>query len=132
MPGWCLDVTIGRVLMKVLIVDDHPDFRSQVRSLLVSAGYDVVGEAKDGRSALVAIDKLGPDILLLDVQLPDTTGFDLAESLRGDPDPPAVILVSSREASDYGGRIIRSGARGFVSKSELTAAALARIIERSS
>jgi two-component system nitrate/nitrite response regulator NarL len=120
------------VATKVLIVDDHAGFRTLARSLLVAAGYGVVGEAEDGRSALVAIDELGPDIVLLDVRLPDTTGFDLAESLRGDPDPPAVILVSSREASDYGGRITRSGARGFVSKSELSAAALASIIESSS
>lgn len=120
-----------RVATKVLIVDDHAGFRTRARSLLAAAGYDVVGEAEDGRSALVAVDELGPDIVLLDVQLPDTTGFDLVVSLRRDPDPPAVILVSSREASDYGGRIISSGARGFVSKSELSAAALTRIIESS-
>jgi DNA-binding NarL/FixJ family response regulator len=119
------------VATKVLIVDDHAGFRTRARSLLAAAGYDVVGEAEDGRSALVAIDELGPDIVLLDVQLPDTSGFDLVVSLRRDPDPPAVILVSSREASDYGGRIIISGARGFVPKSELSAAALTRIIESS-
>lgn len=132
MPAWCLDVTIRRVVMKVLIVDDHAGFRTQARSLLEAAGHDVVGEADDGRSALVAISKLRPDLVLLDVQLPDTTGFDVTRLLRQDPDAPAVILVSSREASDYGDRIIRSGARGFVSKSELSAAALANIIERKS
>lgn len=132
MPAWCLDVTIRRVAMKVLIVDDHAGFRSQARSLLEAAGHDVVGEADDGRSALVAISKLRPDLVLLDVQLPDTTGFDVTRLLRQDPDAPAVILVSSREASDYGHRIIRSGARGFVSKNELSAAALANIIERKS
>ena len=92
----------------------------------------MVGEADDGRSALVAISKLRPDLVLLDVQLPDTTGFDVTRLLRQDPDAPAVILVSSREASDYGDRIIRSGARGFVSKRELSPVALANIIERKS
>jgi DNA-binding NarL/FixJ family response regulator len=127
-----LDVTIRRVATKVLIVDDHAGFRTQARSLLATAGYEIVGEAEDGRSALVAISKLRPDLVLLDVQLPDMTGFDIAGLLRQDPDAPAVILVSSREPSDYGGRILRSGARGFVSKSELSPAALARIIERPS
>jgi DNA-binding NarL/FixJ family response regulator len=127
-----LDVTIRRVATRVLIVDDHTGFRTQARSLLTAAGYEVVGEAEDGRSALFAISKLRPDLVLLDVQLPDMTGFDIAGLLRQDPDAPAVILVSSRVASDYGGRIVRSGARGFVSKGELSANALARIIERPS
>jgi DNA-binding NarL/FixJ family response regulator len=127
-----LDVTIGRVATKVLIVDDHAGFRTQARLLLAAAGYEVVGEAEDGRSALVAISTLRPDLVLLDVQLPDMTGFDVAGLLRRDSAAPAVILVSSREASDYGGRIARSGAQGFVSKSELSTDALARIIERPS
>lgn len=132
MPAWCLDVTIRRVATRVLIVDDHTGFRTQARSLLTAAGYEVVGEAEDGRSALFAISKLRPDLVLLDVQLPDMTGFDVAGLLRRDSAAPAVILVSSREASDYGGRIARSGAQGFVSKSELSTDALARIIERPS
>jgi DNA-binding NarL/FixJ family response regulator len=118
--------------MKVLIVDDHTGFRTQARSVLATAGYEVVGEAEDGKSAFVAISKLRPDLVLLDVQLPDMTGFDIAGLLRQDPSAPAVVLVSSREASDYGDRIVRSGAQGFVSKSELSADALARIIERPS
>jgi DNA-binding NarL/FixJ family response regulator len=127
-----LDVTIGRVATRVLIVDDHSGFRTQARSLLATAGYEVVGEAEDGRSALVAISKLRPDLVLLDVQLPDMTGFDIAGLLHQDPAAPAVVLVSSREESDYGSRVVRSGAQGFVSKSELSADALARIIERPS
>ena len=62
----------------VLIVDDHPNFRASVRRLLVDAGYEVVGEAPDGASALAAARELRPAIVLLDVQLPDLDGFEVA------------------------------------------------------
>jgi DNA-binding NarL/FixJ family response regulator len=113
----------------VLIVDDHPGFRTQARALLERAGYDVVGEAEDGTSGLDEARLLRPDVVLLDVQLPDLIGFDIARTLLEAPDPPAIILVSSRDASDYGGSIDRSGARGFISKTELSAGALAAILE---
>ncbi len=115
----------------ILIVDDHAGFRAQARALLVAAGYDVVGEAEDGASALDRVRALAPELVLLDVQLPDTTGFDVARLLLQVANPPAIILVSSREASDYGARIDRSGARGFVSKVDLSARALAAIVEAS-
>ena len=77
----------------VLIVDDHPSFRASARAMLESEGFDVVGEAADGASALEAVDALAPDVVLLDVQLPDMTGFDVCAELerrngataRGDP-----------------------------------------------
>jgi DNA-binding NarL/FixJ family response regulator len=118
--------------MKVLIVDDHDGFRTQAHSLLEAAGYDVVGEAEDGMSAIVAVDELRPDVVVIDVQLPDRSGFDVVRLLHRDREAPVVILVSSREASDYGDRIISSGAHGFVSKTELSADAIAKIIERAS
>jgi DNA-binding NarL/FixJ family response regulator len=124
----CDDRGVGRT---ILIVDDHAGFRARARALLVGAGYDVVGEAKDGASALARARELSPEVVLLDVQMPDTSGFDVARSLLADPDPPAIILVSSRDASDYGARIGRSGARGFVSKMDLSARALASILEGS-
>ena len=113
----------------VLIVDDHPGFRGQARTLLERAGYDVVGEAEDGTSSLDAVRELRPDVVLLDVQLPDLIGFDVARKILESPDPPAIILVSSRDATDYGRSIDRSGARGFISKAELSAGALAAILE---
>lgn len=116
----------------VLIVDDHAGFRAQARALLVAAGYEVVGEAGDGTSALGAARELKPQVVLLDIQLPDTTGFDVAHSLRAGPDPPMIVLVSTRASSDYGRLIDRSGARGFVSKSELSAGALSMILDGSS
>jgi|SRR5512132_2688704 DNA-binding NarL/FixJ family response regulator len=113
----------------LLIVDDHDGFRAQARTLLEAAGYSVVGEAPDGTSALLAIRDLAPDVVLLDVQLPDLTGFDVARRIHEQPDPPVIILISSREASDYGTNVDRSPARGFLSKTDLSARALAALLE---
>jgi DNA-binding NarL/FixJ family response regulator len=118
--------------MKALIVDDHAGFRTQARSVLMAAGYEVVGEAEDGWSALIAVGELRPDVVILDVQLPDTDGFEVARALHAEPAPPAIILVSSRDASDYGGRVARSPARGFLPKDELSARALATLLDDAS
>ena len=103
----------------VLIVDDHPSFRASARILLEAEGYTVLGEAPDGVTAIAEVQRLRPDIVLLDVQLPDIDGFGVAERLQELPQPPAVILVSSRDGSDFGPLVERSGARGFVPKAEL-------------
>ena len=108
----------------VLIVDDHPGFRAQARALLAMAGYRIVGEAADGESGVREAMDLLPDVVLLDVQLPDVNGFEVARRLRDGPDPPAIILISSRDAADYGSRIGRSGAHGFISKADLSARSL--------
>ena len=65
----------------VLIVDDHPGFRASARMLLEAEGFDVVGEAGDGRSGLDAAAELQPDVVLLDIQLPDMDGFAVAAGL---------------------------------------------------
>jgi CheY-like chemotaxis protein len=104
----------------VLIVDDHPTFRRSARLLLESEGYVVVGEAGDGAEALAAARELAPQVVLLDVQLPDIDGFDVAARLTGSDDGPVVVLTSSRDGSDFGPLIERSGARGFVPKAELS------------
>ena len=74
--------TIRSMSRTVLIVDDHPSFRASARAMLESEGFDVVGEAADGASALDAVDALKPDVVLLDVQLPDMTGFDVCAELE--------------------------------------------------
>lgn len=115
--------TIGATMAyRILIVDDHPSFRATARTLLTADGFEVVGEAPDGSSALEAVRRLEPDLVLLDVQLPDMDGFAVLERLG--PARPQVVLVSSREASDYNGLIRSSGARGFIAKAELTGAAV--------
>lgn len=112
----------------VLIVDDHPAFRASARLVLENDGFDVVGEAGDGASALAAIEELRPEIVLLDVQLPDMTGFDVC-ALAGTPGGPSVVLVSSRDATDYAD-LITCGARGFIPKAELTGQALEQLVAR--
>ena len=104
----------------VLIVDDHTTFRLTARLLLESEGYTVVGEAEDGVSAIRAARDLGPDLILLDVQLPDTDGFDVASRLMDGEDAPMIVLTSSRDGADFGPLIERSGARGFIPKAELS------------
>jgi DNA-binding NarL/FixJ family response regulator len=112
------------MLRRVLIVDDHAGFRSIARRLLVASGYDVVGEAADGLSAMQAARELRPDVVLLDVQLPDVDGCQVSRWLADADSPPMVVLVSSRDAADYGPRLEACGARGFVAKAELSGPAL--------
>lgn len=112
----------------MLIIDDHPGFRARVRALLAAAGYLVVGEAGDGESGMQMARDLTPDVVLLDVQLPDISGFEVAGRMRGAPHPPAIILISSRDAADYGRRIQRSGVRAFISKADLSARKLGAVL----
>ena len=111
----------------VLIVDDHAGFRGFARRLLEAGGFTVVGEARDGASALEAVEELRPELVLLDVVLPDTDGFAVAERLAEQAEGPIVVLTSSREAADFGGRLARSPASGFIHKDELSGAALATL-----
>jgi DNA-binding NarL/FixJ family response regulator len=112
----------------VVIVDDHPGFRSSARALLEAEGFEVVGEAEDGVSALAVVDRLRPRIVLLDIQLPDIDGFAVAERLARAGDPPAVVLVSTRDISAYQRRLAQSPVRGFLPKSELSGNALSALV----
>ncbi|HVL06577.1 MAG TPA: response regulator transcription factor [Acidimicrobiales bacterium] len=112
----------------VVIVDDHAGFRAEAARLLESAGYEVVGSCADGHSAVVAIAELRPDVVLLDVQLPDTDGFRLMAQITVGAGGPTVVLTSSREAADYGARVGMSGAAGFITKAELSARSLAQVV----
>src|SRR5690349_18856573 len=113
---------------RVLVVDDHPSFRRCARAMLEAEGFEVVGEAADGEGALARAAELAPDLVVLDVQLPDLDGFEVAAKLLADAPDLAIVLVSSREAKDYGPLIERSGVRGFIFKADLSGAALERLL----
>src|SRR5207244_5227645 len=122
------DETVG---MTVLIVDDHPSFRASARTLLEAEGYEVVGEAENAVEALRSVRELKPDLVLLDVQLPDLDGFEVCERLRVFDHPPVVVLTSSRDGADYGRCIEGCGACGFVPKGDLSGAAIAALLSAS-
>lgn len=116
------------VPMTVLIVDDHPSFRRFARKLVEAAGYVVVGDAEDGASAVEAALRLRPDVVLLDVLLPDRSGFEVAEALAADPEPPGVVLTSSRSASDLRPALDAAPVLGFIAKRELSDVTLAALL----
>jgi DNA-binding NarL/FixJ family response regulator len=119
-------VTIVSMALRVLVVDDHRGFRSSARTLLELEGFEVVAEAPDGTSAIRLAEKHRPDLVLLDIGLPDMSGFDVAQ--RIEKMKVRVILTSSREPRDFGGRIGRSGVLGFVSKDDLSGAAVRELL----
>jgi DNA-binding NarL/FixJ family response regulator len=112
----------------VLIVDDHDAFRRSARSVLEADGFDVVGEAENGVAALRAARELDPDVVLLDINLPDFDGFEVAERLRRNGAGAAIVLTSSREGADYGSLIADSAARGFIPKDRLSGGALREVL----
>ena len=121
----CDDVAVPTT---ALIVDDHPSFRRLAGKLLEAAGFVVVGEAEDGASAITAVRDLRPDVVLLDVLLPDTTGFLVARRLAAEPERPLVVLTSSRSAIDFGALVRSEHTSGFIPKRDLTVASLAAVI----
>jgi DNA-binding NarL/FixJ family response regulator len=112
----------------LLIVDDHEDFRSSARALLELEGFDVVGVAQDGPSALIAVEALRPDVVLLDVQLPGMDGFEVVRELQARQRHTRIVLISSRERSAYASQLLDAPVRGFLGKSELSGAALHALV----
>ena len=112
----------------VLIVDDHAAFRSAARRMLERDGFQVVGEAASGSSGVELARELGPDLVLLDVVLPDVSGFEVAEQLAAGPSK--IVLVSSRARRDYGARLSRTPAVGFLSKDELSGDRIRALVEQ--
>ena len=109
----------------VLMVDDHVGFRERARVLLEAVGYDVVGEASDGQSGIEAASRLRPDLALVDIGLPDIDGFAVAAQIRADGAAQTIVLISGRDRDDFGDRVARSEADGFIAKGDLSAERLA-------
>jgi DNA-binding NarL/FixJ family response regulator len=116
-------------MRSVLIVDDHATFRSSARAVLEADGFDVVGEAASVGEAVEAVARVQPQIVLLDVELPDGNGFDLAERLTANGSRINVVLVSSRDYSDFVTLVAQSGARGFLPKAELSGERLDALVD---
>jgi DNA-binding NarL/FixJ family response regulator len=111
----------------VLIVDDHRAFRASARKLLELDGFEVVGEAEDGASGAALARELVPEVVLLDVALPDTSGFEVADQLR--ESSSTIVLVSSRDPADFGPKVAASGAAGFIPKERLTTDAIRALLD---
>lgn len=112
----------------VLIVDDHAAFRAAAHELLTRSGFMVIGEADSGRAAVRMAAQVHPTVVILDVRLPDLDGFEVTRQLLAGQEPPAIVLVSTREATDYGRQLRDSGARGFITKSNLSGDTLHAIL----
>jgi DNA-binding NarL/FixJ family response regulator len=112
------------VLTRVLIVDDHASFRRLSARLLSEYGFAVVGEAATAAAALAEATRLEPDLVLLDIVLPDRSGIAVAFELSRRPHPPRVVLTSSRSRSDFGSSFDWPTGCAFMPKHELTGASL--------
>jgi DNA-binding NarL/FixJ family response regulator len=119
----------GRVAATVVLVDDHPSFRRSARRLLTAAGYEVLAEAASGAEAVAATREHDPDLVLLDVLLPDCTGFDVVEELGPRHGRPIIVLISSRSEAEFAGRLVSSSADAFITKSEFSLQTLAEAIQ---
>jgi DNA-binding NarL/FixJ family response regulator len=111
----------------VLIVDDHAGFRRAARSLLEADGYDIAGESATGGEALEAVPRLRPNVVLLDIGLPDLDGIEVSTRLMTQDPSRAIVLTSTRDATECAPLAKSCGARGFISKSELSGAAIAQL-----
>jgi two-component system nitrate/nitrite response regulator NarL len=116
-------------MRSILVVDDYGPFRLVVREMLERDGFRVVGEASDAIGAIDAVRTLRPDVVLLDVYLPGEDGFTLCERLQGLATVPDVVLTSSHDVASFRRRLRASAARGFISKADLTSAALVALLE---
>lgn len=113
---------------RVLLVDDNSAFRAAARQLLERGGFVVVAEAGGGVDALLAAAEHGIDLAIVDVQLPDLDGFELAERLRARDGAPEVILISSLDGTDFGALVAGSSALGFIPKAELSIRAIEALL----
>lgn len=118
MPGELESCEHAIVSRSVFIVDGHVGFRRAARLLLEAEGFGVIGEAADGESALTETARLRPGLVVLDIQLPDPDGFEVAARLASRVDPPAAVLSSYRR------RLAGNSALGFIAKSDLSGQAL--------
>ena len=115
--------------LRIVIIDDDPSFLATVRVLLEVEGFVVAGEALNGLDGVAAVAELAPDIVLVDVNLPDIDGFEVVARIGDGEGAPPAVLTSSRSAGDFGNLIEKSRARAFITKAEITGEALAKFVD---
>jgi CheY-like chemotaxis protein len=115
-------------LPRVLLVDDDPDLGRLIQHVLRANGYEPAVQVTTGREALVALG--GIDIVLLDQQLPDTSGLDVLDAIRTRPEPPAVILVTGHGNESLVAAALRRGADDYLAKDAALTELLPQILER--
>jgi DNA-binding NarL/FixJ family response regulator len=116
-------------MIRVLLVDDDPLVRSGLRIMLAgAANLDVVAEAADGREVLGAVDRHRPDVVLMDIRMPQLDGIAATRLLAAQPDPPAVLVLTTFDADELVLRALQAGAAGFLLK-ETPPAEIVRAIE---
>ncbi|WP_412069531.1 response regulator [Rubrivirga sp. IMCC43871] len=107
------------VPVTVVVADDHPVFRAGIRDALEKGGQvDVVGEASDGNEALKLVRRLRPDVLLLDMNMPEKSGPEVAAELDGDPEAPRILALSAFNDSAYIHGLLEAGAAGYITKDQ--------------
>lgn len=119
----------GLTRVSVVVVDDHEPFRAAARSLLESGCFDIVGEAATGAEALELLRRSAPDLVLLDVRLPDVSGIEVARRLRADGSTVHIVLVSSQASADVAAQIGPGVPVAFVAKQDLSASRLRTLLE---
>ena len=116
-------------MIRVLLVDDDALVRSGLRMMLAGADrIEVVGEAGDGREVLGAVDRHRPDVVLMDIRMPQLDGIEATRLLRAQPSPPAVIVLTTFDADELVLRALQAGAAGFLLK-DTPPAEIVRAIE---
>jgi DNA-binding NarL/FixJ family response regulator len=118
------------VSIRCVILDDNQAFLASARRLLTSEGFTVVGTASSAGDALRLASTLKPDVVLVDVEIGDESGFDVAQKFAALDPPVPTIMISMYPEADLSDLLAESPALGFVSKSELTGVAVTRLMER--
>jgi DNA-binding NarL/FixJ family response regulator len=118
--GQAGDPAINKV--HALLVDDSPRFLDAARRFLITQAIDIVGEAHTGQEALDLLDVLGPNLMLLDLELPDFDGLTVLRRTKARPDAPRVIILTIHDLEEYRTAVASAGADGLVPKRELTTA----------
>lgn len=118
----------GSTVPTLIIVDDNPEFLASARAMLDDEGFDVIGCVSDPSMIIDEVLRLRPAVVLLDVQLPFTSGFDVAGQLAELEPRPIVILISSRDPATYGSELALAPVRGFISKWDLSGDAIAAMV----